>query len=437
MKKIAAGTLIMLLMGTSIVAAEHLVEPELKKLAPVETIKQMKPGLEYNGSIDAKIFNLANRNFGESSVWYFYPTYRMVLANVFSQKKFGLFVDIEKPGYANVTYPILKVNELYAKFQEASFYVKIGRQVFGDKEDLLLGFQNDAISLGFDLGSIDLLFFLAKTQLLLPWAAATNGTMDGLIGFVPTFDLGSAMALRGYLLVGTEPVTVTTLTQVEDKTNALILVGGKYKMDMPVGATANLGLGAQLGVQFGMARDLGDQSIDAMGLGTKIDGEYSMQSQDFGFTIGGHIVYTSGDPDPAVNTKTGFVSTNALVGAGPGLFSKIENGAGPYTFLDGHLASGKIRNYAGLFAFGVTADFDIGKFHPGAGLWIYSNTDDEGEALGPEFNEWVIFRLSENVAFYQQAAIYMPSRDGIGWPPSPALAPESAIKLLVGSSITF
>ena len=86
---------------------------------------------------------------------------------------------------------------------------------------------------------------------------------------------------------------------------------------------------------------------------------------------------------------------------------------------------------------GVTGEFSFGAWKPGLGIWIYSNTDDEGKSLGTELNEWLIWELSQVISFYQQAALFIPNRDGIGWPPSPADAPKSAMKLLFGSSITY
>ncbi|MBN1594348.1 hypothetical protein JW933_00330 [candidate division FCPU426 bacterium] len=414
-------------------------KPAASKTKSVNQIESMQPGFAFNGGIDIKIFDMINAGFLETSDWYFYPVYRLQMANVFDKQNFGLFADLEKPGYANITYPFIKVNELYAKFQQDTFYVKLGRQVFGDKDDLLLGLQNDAISVGFDLGKTDLLFFLARTQILAPWN--TGGNIESVIGFVPTFTLGDTMGLRGYLLIGMEPITITTGTppnlDTEDSVNTIIHAGGKYALDMPAGPAANFGLDAQLGVQFGMAKTAADDSIDAMGLGMKLDAEYASQLETFGFAVGGHIVYTSGDPDPLVNTKCGFASSNALPGSGPGLFSKIQDGAGPYTYLDGHLVSPKIQNYAGVMAIGVTGEISFQTVTPGLGLWIYSNTDDEGESLGTELDEWVVWRMSDIVSFYQEAALFIPNRDGIGWPPSPADAPKSAVKLMVGSAIQF
>jgi len=419
-----------------------------QQLTPLEIIASMKPGFAFNGNIDIKIFDMVNANFGETSDWYFYPVYRVMLANVFAKKRFGLYVDVEKPGYASITYPFIKVNELYAKFQQDTFYVKLGRQIFGDKDDLLLGLQNDAVSLGFDLGQTDLLVFLARTQIITPWN--TGGNIESVIGFVPDFTLGEAMTLRGYLLIGMEPITITTGTPPtsKDSVNTLIHAGGKYSMDMPAGPTGSFGLDAQLGIQFGMAKTTSDESIDAMGLGMKLDAEYTAQtSKNFAFTVTGHVVYTSGDPDPALNTKTDFASTNTLVGSGPGLFSKIQDGAGPYTYLDSHLVSAKIQNYMGVVAIGVTGDFDFGFIQPGVGLWVYSDTNNDGKGLGTEFNEWLVYQLSPVVSFYQQLAYFMPNREGLEqlglWtpnPPAPAPAvagPENALKFLIGSSINF
>ncbi len=408
-------------------------------LTPIEKIDSMQPGFAFNGNIDIKMFDMVNANFGETSDWYFYPVYRMAVANVFGKKNFGLFADVEKPGYANITYPFIKVNELYAKFQQDTFYVKLGRQLFGDVDDLLLGFQHDAVTLGFDLDSVDLLFFVARTNLLTPWN--TGGNIESIIGFTPYFDLGQDMGLKGYLLIGTEPITITSGTPPvsKDAVNALILVGGKFGMDMAAGETGNFGLDAQLGIQFGMAKTQADESIDATGIGIKLDAEYGSQtSRDFGFTVAGHLVYAGGDPDPLLNTKTGFASLNSLPGSGPGMFSKIQDGAGPYTYLDGNSGSIKIQNYIGVMAFGVSGEFSFNQtIEPGLGLWIYSDTDDGGESLGTEFDVWLNYLASEVVTFYAQFATFIPNRDGIGWPPAPAAGPNSASKFLVGSSINF
>lgn len=426
-------------------AAAPAAKPAAKAVAskaieptPQDLITEMKPGFDFSGSIDIKIFDMINAAYGETSDWYFYPTYRMALANVFDSGDFGLFADMEKPGYANITYPFIKVNELYAKFQQDNFYVKLGRQLFGDTQDLLLGFQHDAVTLGFDLNNIDLMFFVARTDLYAPWG--TGGKIESMIGFTPYFNLGNDMGLRGYLLVGTEPITITSGTPptAKDSINTLILLGGRYMMDMPAGDNGHFGLNGQLGIQFGMAKTAADDSIDATALGLKLDGTYGMQSTpDFGFELGAHVVYTGGDPEPLLNTKCGFASLNSLPGSGPGLFSKIENGAGPYTYLDGHTVGTKIQNYVGVLSLGFTGELAFGSIKPGVGLWIYSNTDDEGEGLGTEIDAWLVYQASKIVSFYGQVALFMPNRDGIGWPPSPAEGPNSATKLLIGSSINF
>ncbi|MCD4813707.1 hypothetical protein K8S19_08460 [bacterium] len=441
MKKglIAITALFLLMGGMNLAEAKKTTKTVIQQdVSPSRLIDTMKPGFAFDGSIDIKMFNMTNANFIESSDWYFYPVYQIVVANVFKQKNFGLYLDVEKPGYANITYPFIKVNELFAKFRQDAFYVKLGRQVFGDKDDLLLGFENDAVSLGFDLGTTDLLFFLARTQLITPWN--TGGNIESLIGFVPDFSFGKNMGLRGYLLVGMEPITITSGTPPtsEDSVNTLIQAGGKYSMDMQAGSKGKFGLDAQVGIQFGMAKTAGDDSIDATALGMKLDAGYAMRSnEDFAFKIAGHVVYTGGDPDPLLNTKAGFASLNNLSEAGPGMFSQIQDGAGPLTYLDGNLGSVKIDSYMGVLVLGVTGEFDFGMVKPGVGLWTYSDTDDEGEALGVEFDLWAAVPISEIVSFYGQFAYFVPNRDGIGWPPSPADGPENASKFLVGSTINF
>ncbi|MEW6517748.1 MAG: hypothetical protein AB1439_12695 [candidate division FCPU426 bacterium] len=418
-------------------AAKPVVQ-QSKEPTPQDLINEMKPGFDFSGNIDIKIFDMVNSAYGETSDWYFYPVYRMALANVFDKENFGLFADVEKPGYANITYPFIKVNELYAKFQQDNFYVKLGRQLFGDTQDLLLGFQHDAVTLGFDLDKIDLMFFIARTDLYAPWG--TGGKIESMIGFTPYFNLGDTMGLRGYLLIGNEPITITSGTPptAKDAVNTLILLGGRYMLDMPAGDAGHFGLNGQLGIQFGMAKTAADDSIDATALGLKLDGMYGMQSTpDFGFELGAHIVYTGGDPEPLLNTKCGFASLNSLPGSGPGLFSKIQDGAGAYTYLDGHSASLKIQNYVGVLSLGFTGEFAFNSIKPGVGLWIYSNTDKDGKSLGTELNAWLVYQASKIVSFYGQVAMFMPNREGIGWPPSPATAPNNATKLLIGSSINF
>lgn len=402
-----------------------------------DQIASMNPGLAYNFLMDLKLFNLTNPDYAVSpapiaSDWYFYTIYRAKVANVFDNGV-GIFADVEKPGYAGITYPTLKVNELYAKYQRGIFYVKMGRQVLGDTEDLLLGFQNDAVRIGFDLDNMDLALFIARTDLYMPW----GGAMDGMMGFVPTFNFGEYMGLKAYLLIGTEPITVTNASGTSDKINSSILTGAKYFMDMPVGDAGRVDLGAQLGLQFAMAVNNADVAYDATALGLKLDGGYGMTSDKFGFNVKAHIVFTGGDPDPAVNTKCGFFSPNALVGSGPGLFSKIEDGSGTYMYLDTHTLEPKIHMYGGIFAFGATFDCDIIKMiEPGVGMWVYSNTDKDGKMLGAEIDEWINFKLSSTVSFYQQTAFFMPNKEGLGLPAA-APSPGNTLKFVLGTALNF
>ncbi len=398
----------------------------------------------FKGMIDLKAFNMSNIAYTETSDWYFYPVYRTIVSKGFAKQHFTLLADLEKPGYADVTYPFIKVNELYAKFQESTFYVKLGRQQFGDTDDLLLGLQNDAISAGFDLGSVDLMAFFARTRLLAPWV--TGGFIESLIGFVPTFDMGHNMNLDAKLLIGNQPITITTGTP-HDSINSLVQAGGRFNMLLPAGDEATLDLAAQLGLQFAMARTATDNSIDATSLGVKLDATYGMKADQFNLDIGGHIIYTGGNPEPGTNTKAGFASLNALPGAGPGLFSKIEDGAGPYTYLDDHLAGLIIRDLAGIMAAGLTAKMEIGAIVPGLGFWFYSDTNKDGKGLGMEVDFSAAYRLSQTVSFYAQLGLFTPNRDGLEgrglWqpnPPAPLPAtpdPKAVTKLLIGSSINF
>lgn len=404
----------------------------------------------FQGKIDVMAFNMTNPALTETSDWYFYPVYRTIVSKGFARQNFLIQADVEKPGYANITYPIIKLNELYAKFQQSTFYVKLGRQLFGDQHDLLLGFQNDAVSMGFELPTFNVMVFFAKTNLLVPWG--TGGAIESMLGAVPSFDLGPNMKLDAKLLIGFEPITVTPITtppsQPSDEVNTLVQAGGRYELVVPIDNGASLDLNAQLAVQMGIgAKTATDNNIDATSVGMKVDASYGMTSGDVDYKIGGHIIYTGGDPEPGVNTKAGFASLNALPGAGPGLFSKIEDGAGPYTFIDRHLTSGLIRNLVGLFAIGITAELEVGQFVPAAGFWSYSDTNDSGKALGIELNGGLGYRLSNTVSFYGQLAYYVPNREGLEqrglWPinppaPLPALPdPENVLKLLVGSSINF
>ncbi len=423
-------------------AAWAKATPDLDNLPVFKSITEMKSGLATNFLLDLKIFDLGNPDYGSTSDWYFYPVYRAMIAYVFDSKtKIGIFADVEKPGYANITYPTLKVNELYGKFREGSFYIQLGRQVFGDKDDLLLGFQNDAVRLGLLFPGVDLAFFVAKTALLSPWGS----TLDGMVGAAPVFYFGPSMGLKAYLLLGTEPVTVTPIDPntglpgtPRDTINSNIWTGAKYFMNLPVGSQSYFDLGAQLGLQFAMARTAADTAINATSLGLKVDGEFGMQSSStLGFAVGGHVIYTGGisyDNLGAVSNY-GFVSPNDLVGSGPGFFSKIQDGAGPYTYVDSHIFGPKYQQYSGVFAFGLTGELEINQtWIPEIGVWIYSDTDENGQLSGVEPDLGVTFKPSEVVAFYAQGAFFMP-----GWsalvPGGPA--PNMVSKLLLGSSITF
>lgn len=426
-------------------AAAPVVQSASKAAAVEQNVETMKPGLTYSFDLDFKLFNISNPTFANSngsSSWYFYPTYRAVLSNVF-QNGFAVLADVEKPGYAGITYPTVKINELYAKYKEGSFYVKLGRQVIGDTSDLLLGLQNDAILAGFDLGEIDLRAFFAKTELLLPWDGGlvpAGPTMDGLIGFIPTFGFGPTMGLNAYLLIGTEPITVTSGTPptTSDKVNALITVGGKYYANLPVSEDGKLDLAGQLGLQFAMAQDNTAQTINATNLGMKIDGGFSNLPRDgVGFKVNAHVVYTGGTDTTATNPNYPFVSPNALIGSGPGLFSKIENGAGPYTYLDALNGNSKVQQYAGVFAFGVSGDILVGDFDGGLGFWTYMDTNHYNPApstssLGSELNQIASYKLLSSLSIYEQMALFFPSN-----PANVSPAPGSALKFLVGSTLSF
>ncbi len=427
-----------------------LVLPALTQAAPKKARPQTAGGisdeLTFRGKIDIDAFNMSNANYTETSDWYFYPIYRVIVSKGFSRQHFMLLADLEKPGYADVTYPFIKVNELYAKFQESTFYVKLGRQQFGDTDDLLLGLQNDAISAGFDLGSVDLMAFFARTRLLAPWV--TGGFMESLIGFVPTFKMANNMNLDAKLLIANQPITITSGTSAPtDSINSLVQAGGRFNMLMPAGDEATLNLAAQLGLQFAMARTATDNSIDATSLGVKLDATYGMKADQFNLDVGGHIIYTGGNPEPGTNTKAGFASLNALPGAGPGVFSKIEDGAGPYTYVDDHLAGLIIRDLAGVMAAGLTAKMEIGAIVPGLGIWFYSDTNKDGKGLGMEVDASAAYRLSQTVSFYAQLGLFTPNREGLEgrglWapnPPAPLPAnpdPKAVTKLLIGSSINF
>jgi hypothetical protein len=376
-------------------------------------IDTMTPGLAYNFSMDVALidmYNMAFANTNQTGNWYFYPAYRGIITDVF-QNGLGVTADIEKPGYAGLTYPTLKVNELYGKYKTGSFYYKLGRQVFGDKDDLILGMQADAVCFGFSMNTMDIPFFYAHTDL-----ASALGTMDGTMGFVPVFKFSQDMGLRAYLVIETQPISVTPAgsTTSTDKTNMLIYLGAKYFMNLPIGSHGSFDLSAQPVVQFAMAQDAGANNYDATSMAFKGDAAFGMGSSDFGFKAGAHMVFAGGDPDVAVNTKAGFSSPNQLVGSGPGAFSKVQDGAGPYTYVDS-MGSTKLQQYQGVFIFGLDANFDIlnKMIQPGVGLWFYSDTDKldnvKSGYIGTEIDETVVFNLTPNLAFYQQLGYMMPN----------------------------
>jgi len=408
------------------------------EVSAVQKLENMKPVLAYDFLMDFKLFDLSNPNFASSdgsSSWYFYPTYRAVLSNVFNNG-FAILADIEKPGYASITYPTVKINELYGKYQQGDFYVKFGRQVFGDTSDLLLGFQNDALTAGFLLDAVDLQFFLAKTDLLMPW----GGSLEGMLGFVPTFSFGPDMGLKGYLLIGTQSITVTSGTPAttSDKVNALITLGGKYFLDMPVSETGKFDLAGQLGLQFAMAQDAAAQSIDATNVGLKLDAGYgNLPPNALGFKVGGHVVFTGGVDTTATSIKAPFVSANALIGSGPGLFSKVENGAGTYTYLDAFNGNAQIQQYQALFALGLSGEISISAFNAGVGFWTFMDTNrydpaPSSNSMGSEFDEFASYQILPALSVYQQFAVFIPSN-----PANLSPAPGSAIKFLVGSALKF
>ncbi|NTV51668.1 MAG: hypothetical protein HGA76_01455 [Candidatus Firestonebacteria bacterium] len=375
-------------------------------------IETMTPGLAYNFSLDVSLIDMYNMNFAntnQTSSWYYYPVYRAIVTDVF-QHGFGVTADIEKPGYAGLTYPTIKVNELYGKYKMGNFYYKLGRQIFGDPDDLILGLQSDAVAFGMNLENIDLEFFYAHSDVV-----SVIGTMDGTIGLIPTFTFSPSMGLRGYLLIETQPITVTSGGTTSDKTNSIIFLGAKYYADLAVGSNASIAVGAQPAIQFALAQDAAARNIDATSFGIKADGTFKMAaSRDFGFKAGAHMIFTGGDPDVALNTKAGFCSTNELVGSGPGLFDKVQDGAGPYTFVD-TIGSSKLQQYAGVFAFGLDAGFDVldKTLQPGLALWFYSDTDTvsnvKSSYIGTEFDETVVYHLNEHLSFYQQLGVMMPN----------------------------
>lgn len=399
-------------------------------LSSVTQVDDMKLGLAYNMLMDIKLFNMTQADFSSTpstSSQFFYSTYRALLSNVFSST-LAVLADIEKPGYTSATYPGLKVNQLYAKVKQGNLTVRVGREILGDTDDLFLGLQNDAITLGLDQGTLDLEFFLAKPELLMPW----GGGLDGLIGFVPTYDLGNDMDVRGYVLIGTQSLTVLNAQRV----NALFQVGGKYTWIKSMGENASLNLVGQLGGQFASAQTSAGANINANGLGVKADGIYTVQtSKTLAMRAGGHAIFTSGAQDA---NSTGFASLNGLEGSGPGLFNKIQDGAGLYTYLDsiGGVVGDKIRRMQGIFGFGLTGELSAGAWEPGLGVWFYGNTNKDGKLMGTEVDEWVNFKLNDMFSFYQQGGIFLPNAEGIGWTPGTP-GPVPAIKLLVGTRLTI
>jgi len=422
------------------------IAPERQPLAAKTMIDGMNPGLFYNFMVDLKLFALTNptivvpQNTNDTGDWFEYSTYRAVVGNVFNNGV-AILADIEKPGYADVTYPTLKVNELYARFQQGSFFTKVGRQQIGDVDDLLLGLQADAVMVGFDLGSISLPAFIARAELSSPWGE----DMDGMFGVVPDFRFGSTMGLKGYLLVNTHEIIVTPTTGTpHDVINMLITLGAKYDMSIPVGAAGSVDMSGQLGIETASARTATDQTVDATGVGLKLDGSFSsLPANAFGFKVGAHIVYTSGTDttpptaNPPAAPKYGFASNNTLPGSGPGLFSKVQDGARPFTYLDSHSYSTQFQQYQGVMALGATGDFFIGPVQLGAGLWSLADTtrystNPQPTRAGVEVDQWAIFRISKVVSFYEQLGYFLPANNT----PTGSIV-KNPLKFVIGSSLTF
>jgi hypothetical protein len=429
-----------------------LIAPESQILPPSQKVDEMTPGLSYNFLMDVKMFSITDPTFvvpttaSSTTDWFFYTTYRGIASYVFNNG-LAILADIEKPGFADITVPTLKVNEFFAKYKEGVFYTKVGRQTFGDTDDLLLGMQNDAVTVGWELANVDLPIFIAKTAQIAPWElAGFNTDLAGMFGFIPTFHFGSTMGLKAYLLDNTQKSTATPAGGVpKDVINSLLTIGAKYFMNLPVGAAGQIDLGAQLGIENAMAVDTADESIDDTGLGMKLDGAYSHRpASGFGFKAAAHIVYTSGRDytplasTPAGKVKYGFVSNNELTGSGPGLFSKIQD-AGAFAYQDTHGDSQMFQQYAGVFAAGESFQGFAGPVEFGVGDWVYSDTNKYPTNAGPnpalggvEIDEWITFRVSKALSFYQQLGYFMP--DNL----SPAIDGEtvkSPIKFLVGTTI--
>jgi hypothetical protein len=400
-------------------------------------IDTMTPGFAYNFSMDVSLIDMYNTTFAtanETGSWYYYPVYRAILSDVF-QNGMGVTADIEKPGYASGDYPTLKVNELYGKYKTGDFYFKVGRQVFGDKDDLLLGLQADAVDFGWYLSGTDLDFFYAHTDVLSPWGETMTGTM----GFVPVFTFTPTMGLRGYLLIETAASTVNnTDGTTSDHTNILSLIGAKYYMKL-----AGLDLGAELGIQFPSAEDTTGADYKATSEGVKLDAAYTHGNNNFGFNVGGHLVYTGGASSDGTNL--GFVSPNQLVGSGPGLFNKIQDGAGAYTWVDSlHAGNEKLNQYDGLFAFGLDANFDIlGKMlQPGVALWFYGDNNGMNNVksgyIGTEFDETLTYNMNKNISFYELFGYMMPNAS-YTVPSAQATNPNynPAMKFVLGTKLAF
>lgn len=424
------------------VAASYAPPAEADVALPAQKqIQTMTPGLAYNFDMDVSLVDMYNTTFAKEHAlgsWYYYPVYRAIITDVFSNG-LGVTADIEKPGYAGLTYPTVKVNELYAKYRTGNFYYKLGRQVFGDTSDLVLGLQSDAIAFGWDTPGMDLAFFYAHTDVVNYFL----GTMDGTMGFVPTFNFTPDMGLKGYLVIETQPITTTApgAAYSQNQTNSLIYLGAKYFMNMPVGH-GSIDVGAQPVIQFAMAQDAGTNNYDATSFGFKGDASFGFGSEAVIFRTGVHLVYTGGDPDVNVNTKAGFSSPNELVGSGPGLFNKIQDGAGPYSYVDG-FGSSKIQQYQGVFAFGWDAKFEFMKrmLEPGIEIWAYSDTDKldnvKSGYIGTEIDETINFNLNANLSFYQQLGYMMLNTSYRV--PSGGTDPDygAAIKFVLGTKLAF
>ena len=433
MKKIIL--VIMLSLGLVI----PLQAQEIKKdnLASVKRIQTMEPGFDFNGILDSKIFTIKDKDYGlnkEKLEWYFYPKYQILLSKVLAKKNIGLFVDVEKPGYTGENYPTLEINQLYAKFIKGIFCLKIGRQTFGDREDLLLGLQNDAISLGLNMPIIDLTFFIADSNFLNAW----QGRVEGLIGFIPTLRLKEEMFLKGYLLLGSDTVEITTNQgEVKNNINKLLTVGGRYTWAWILNKSMSLDLNTQIGLQFAKAKSIYDKDIQTNALGFKLDTQYTLKQDKFAINLGVDVVYTTGNPDLSEETRVGFMGANNLDDTGPGLFTKIEDGGGNAAFLDTFTGGDKIKNYMGLLALGLKTDINISRFEPGLGFWFYSDTDKAGKELGIETDQWLLYHFSDTVTFYQELALFKPSDKSQLVKNNKEAGIKPVIKFVIGTAIIF